>query len=453
MFKRGVLVLLTIAFILVSVTSCSSRTDFDIPALEAKAEALVENMLEGNFEDARVDFSDDVLAVLTEDVLKEGWVTTVEPLGSYVGHVSTDHRLEGKYCIINVLSQFEGNGVLVTATFDANGKIAGLRTTYQEIGNLETKAALNEIEITITGDVNYPLAGILTMPDNVDKPPVVILVHGSGASDMDETISGNTPFRDIAYGLAERGIASIRYHKRFYSYPQAASELGNSISLEQEVLEDVYAAIELAKTDNRIDTEGIYLLGHSLGGSLAPAIAHKHPELAGIISMAGTLRPLYEVSYDQVQEAAEAMRPTLSDTDKSLLEEQLKQIEGDVEMLRNIPATISEDTRLLDLPVNYWRSLGQYNGLNYIDRIAMPILVLQGEADFQVYHDVDFTLWQEKLTGRENAVLRLYPGLNHLMMPTQNKRDLSEYVVKSKVSEEVIDDIAVFINNGSPSKL
>ena len=61
----------------------------------------------------------------------------------------------------------------------------------------------------------YPLNGLLTLPDNTEeKVPAVVLVHGSGASNMDEKVMKLTPFKDLAEGLAEKGIASVRYDKR-----------------------------------------------------------------------------------------------------------------------------------------------------------------------------------------------------------------------------------------------
>ncbi|GAB6087497.1 alpha/beta hydrolase [Alkaliphilus crotonatoxidans] len=444
---KKVVVLILVVLIVGGMVGCSQQKEFDTAELESRAEALVENMIRGDFKEARADFSREVADILTEEVLKEGWDTTIEPLGSYIRRVSTTSTTNNQQLTVKVLLEYEGNGVLVTTVFNTKGQVTGLRTTYEEIKEAEGANSLLESDVTIAGDPGLPLKGKLTLPDGVDNPPVVILVHGSGASDMDEAISGNTPFKDIAQGLADRGIATIRYNKRYYQYPEAAEKLGNAITLEDEVLEDVYTAIELAKADERINSKEIYVLGHSLGGSLAPAIADRYPELAGIISMAGTLRPLYEVSYDQVLEAAEAIRPTLSDQDKELLEQQLKQVEADIKTLRNLPEDLSDNTKLLDLPVKYWRSIIQYSGERYIDRVSLPILVLQGDADFQVYPEVDYVLWQEKLSNRNNATLHLYPGLNHLMMPTQNKRDLSEYAVKSKVDNQVMDDIAEFIHH------
>ncbi|MFA6945780.1 MAG: dienelactone hydrolase, partial [Pedobacter sp.] len=114
------------------------------------------------------------------------------------------------------------------------------------------------------------MAGIFTSPKNTVNFPVVIMVHGSGPSDMDETVGPNKPFKDLAAGLAAKGIGSIRYVKRSMVYPRA---FNSSFTVKEEVTEDALTAIALAGTLPGVNKSQIYLLGHSLGGMLAPRIA------------------------------------------------------------------------------------------------------------------------------------------------------------------------------------
>jgi len=435
-------------------------------ALEAKAQEILTAMQNGAFDTVAGQFNEDMAAALTADALQSGWDSTLAPLGDHIGHISTESQaLEQDAFLIVMLEKYENNGLLLQISFDSSDRIQGLFITYRDVSGLDPSApseetvtadGFTEVPVTITANPAYPLNGTLTLPVDTVNPPVVILVHGSGSSDQNETLYGNTPFQDIAHGLAGMGVASLRYDKRYYAYPEAAAA-PSSLTVEAEVLEDVDAAISLAMNDSRLDHSRVYVLGHSLGGMLTPSIAASHPELAGIISMAGSLRPLWEISYDQNQEAAAAVRDTLSEADRQLLDSQLATVEADVAALRELwesgqltdpsfpPDTIEEDTAWLGIPAAYWASLARNDGTLFLDRITMPILILQGDADFQVYPDRDYVLWQEALSGRENAEFHLYEGLNHLMMATQGKRDISEYAVKSKVSEEVIADIADFV--------
>ena len=117
----------------------------------------------------------------------------------------------------------------------------------------------------------FPLNGKLTFPDGVSGPvPAVVMVHGSGSSNMDEQVMKLTPFRDLAEGLAKQGIASIRYDKR--SFVHARKMLRQCITVKEETIDDALLAINMLKSDPRIDKERIFILGHSMGAMLAPRI-------------------------------------------------------------------------------------------------------------------------------------------------------------------------------------
>ena len=380
--------------------------------------------------------------------LEESWDQVSAAAGVWQERVSvTGEEVDGYYRV-RVLDRYENTGVAVYVVYDGAGKIAGLQTTFERMEEAVPPgdAGYTEHDVTVAGQADLPLDGKLTLPDGAEKPPVVILLQGSGSSDMDEAIFSNRPFADLAHGLAGQGVATLRYNKRFYQYPDAAAALGTSLSLDQEYLEDVSAAIKLMKADSRVDPDRIFVLGHSLGGMLTPKIAFDHPELAGIISMAGTLRPLWELSYDQNQESAASLRKTLTGDDLKTMEAQLETVERDIVKLRGDFSDLSDDAVLLGIPVGYWRSCKAYAGDNFIHQINLPILVLQGSADFQVYPDKDFTLWEETLAGRERTVLHLYDGLNHLMMESSGARDVSDYQLPGHVDGQVISDIAAFVD-------
>ncbi len=119
----------------------------------------------------------------------------------------------------------------------------------------------------------------------------MVLVHGSGPQDQDETIGPNKPFTDLAYGLASQNIAVLRYVKRTKQYG-ADSKSDAPFTVKDEVTDDAIAAVALLAKMPEVNKKQIYVLGHSLGGMLAPRIAAEDPQVAGIIIMAGTARPL-----------------------------------------------------------------------------------------------------------------------------------------------------------------
>ena len=114
-------------------------------------------------------------------------------------------------------------------------------------------------------------------------------------------------------------------------------------------------------------------------------------------------------------------------------------------MLREELDDQNPETLLLGIPAGYWQSVKEYCGMNFIDQVKQPMLILQGDADFQVYPETDYQLWKDTVGNRDNVVFHLYAGLNHLMMPTQGKRDITEYAAAGHVDPQVIDDVAAFV--------
>ena len=159
-----------------------------------------------------------------------------------------------------------------------------------------------EEKIIIGKNTKYPLNGILTLPNKINNPvPAVVLVHGSGASNMDEKVLKLTPFKDLAKGLASRGIAVIRYDKRTYAHKRQFIKKPD-ITVKEETIEDAILATELLKADSRIDSNNIFIIGHSMGGMLAPRIDAEGGNYKGLILLAGSPRKLEEILIDQNKE-------------------------------------------------------------------------------------------------------------------------------------------------------
>ena len=269
----------------------------------------------------------------------------------------------------------------------------------------------NEIADTVvTGDIHLPAT--IMMPADARDVPIVVMVHGSGALDRDETIYTNKPFRDIASGLARKGIATLRYDKRTYVYRQPVA------SMDDETILDALSAIRLA----RRHSNRVYLLGHSLGAMLAPVIAERSEEpLAGIIMMAAPARDMDIV----VRQQFDYLLPSGASPDFK---------EQQIENLRQRSP-------------HYLQPQGQTAAAR---RLTLPMLILQGERDYQVTME-DYSLWQQVLKGKANVVYHSYPQLNHPFMEGDGKSTPMEYQMEGHVATYVIDDISSFIRQAERS--
>ncbi|MGB7594932.1 MAG: alpha/beta fold hydrolase [Erysipelotrichaceae bacterium] len=296
--------------------------------------------------------------------------------------------------------------------------------------------SIQNIKIKI-GSAPYPLDGVLCLPKGVVDPPVVIMVQGSGQSDYDETISLTNPFKDIAEGLAKQGVATLRFNKRYYQYPRTAP---TDITIEDEVLTDVALAIRFADDDSHTKNSQIFVLGHSLGGMLAPYIARTNKEVKGIVILAGTPRRLEDVILDQNIAAIQAMT-NKTDAEKQAL---IASVQTEVDKVKNLKDG-DPLIKLFGVPSSYWLSLNKIDTPAIAKSLRIPMLILQGSADFQVSPVVDYQAWQDLLKDKSNVTFKLYDKLNHLFIVTNGKKDITEYSKRGRVDQQVITDIALWV--------
>ena len=321
----------------------------------------------------------------------------------------------GNYDVVTIPLTFPPTAIDFRVVWDANGQIAGLTMNPPAAPPVAWQApayvnpdSFSERGITV-GDDPWRLPGTLTVPKGKPPFPAVALVHGSGPNDRDESIGGSKIFKDLAQGLATRGIAVLRYEKRNKVY-RAQCIADKDFTMTKETVEDAVRAAALARTLAEIDPARVFVLGHSQGGYMAPRIAAADPKLAGLILLAGNVRPLEELIREQ---AAYLGQPA--------------------------PAS-------LPLPAAYLDDLKGYNPAALAAGLAMPMLILQGERDFQVTMQ-DLALWKSALAKRTNVTFHSYPKLNHLFIAGEGRSMPAEYEKPGHADAQVIADIATWIKS------
>ncbi len=440
--KKYVNILLLFCFVL-GMTACGGQEmAFDHAKLESLSKECMNLFVHKDYAGVENMIKASSRSKLNASTLKQAWEQTGEKMGAFLRFVSTDIETKNQNATVVLITEFENNGMTASFSFDENYEIKALYMNYQAMEedlNLEEEDYTQQ-EISLTSE--KPLQGAIVLPKRVSKPPVVIMVHGSGATNLNESVGAadNRPFEDIAFGLAKRGIASIRYDKRNYSYPETYEELGKNVTIQDEVLNDVSEVIDYATSLDSVDNQRIYVLGHSLGGMLAPKIAQDNPAVAGLIIMAGTARRLEDLVLDQNIMLLEQTQQSASQKQKVL-----SKIKEDVQAIKDLYPGSSANV-YFNMPTAYWLSLNQINTEEIVKGLEIPILIQQGTADFQVYADKDYPLWQQLLGEKDTAVFHLYEGLNHLFMQNNGKKDTTEYDIKGHVEEQVIEDMATFIH-------
>jgi alpha-beta hydrolase superfamily lysophospholipase len=412
-------------------------------ACRTRGQAALAAWTQGRDGQVGKDFAPTIAAKLTPALLRQVWGQLQAQAGTFESLGTLAPRpLDGRDALVAPLA-FSGTPLAAIVHCDGQDRIDGFRV----VPAASVKATVAAPEPAIPGAVSRPLPvpsplgplpGTLTLPEGEGPFPAVVLVAGSGAHDQDETIGPNKPFRDLAAGLAAHGVASLRYDKR--TYVHATRMAGQAITVDDEVTDDALAAAHLLARQPGIDPHRLFVLGHSLGAMMAPRIGRRDPQLAGLVLLAAPARALLDVSAGQVREQGRRHHRGAAQIAAS---EQA--IAAERKLLAGADPRHPPTGSFGNLPQGYWLSLHDYRQVDVAKGLALPMLILQGDADFQVSPTLDFARWEQALAGRPQTAFHLYPGLGHLFMPAGKTGTVADYAVPGHVDARVIDDIAAWI--------
>ncbi len=419
------------------------------PGATHTAERMVDSMAKGDFASATKDFNSAMNAAMSTQRLGETWSKLIAQTGAFKSRTGSRETQEAGYQTVCVSCQFQKAALDIKVVIDKSGKIGGLWFVAPDAAAgappysapaYAQKDRFTEREI-IVGKGQWQLPGTLSLPKGEGPFPAVVLVHGSGPEDRDETIGPNKPFKDIAWGLASQGIAVVRYDKRTFD-PAAKAKLAKiagTLTPKEEVIDDALAAVALALRRPEIDSKQIYVLGHSLGGTLAPRIVRAGPGIAGLIVMAGCTRPLEDAISEELDYLASL--PAAANASER---EQLAKLKEEIRKVKLIEPSSKDPSNLLGVPATYWLDIRGYVPAETAKSLKQRMLILQGSRDYQVT-EKDFGIWKDVLSSRSGVTFKLYPDLNHLFMTGTGKSTPSEYEKSAHVAPEVISDISSWI--------
>jgi hypothetical protein len=384
--------------------------------------------------------------LLTPEFLRDRVGTEITSFGK-LGEIGAPVTApSGTSVIVSFPIRFAKTPVSLQFTVTQSGQIAGLHFRSPDYVVPQTwnkppysdPERFQERDVTVGTD-EWKLGGKFTFPSGKGPFPVVVLVHGAGPNDRDESIYATRIFQDIAGGLASRGIAVLRYDKRTKVYGPQMSE--TAFTLKEETTEDAVRAIALARSQPEANPKRIFVLGHSLGGYALPRIARQGGKLAGAIVLAGNARHIEDVSLAQTEFLLKAKGGASPDEQK-----RLDQMKAEREKVKALAPSSDNPPVLLGLPIEYFLDLKGYDPPAEARRLGIPMLFLQGERDFQVSLE-DFNLWRAGLAGAKNIAFHSYGPLNHLFIEGKGAPSPLEYRTGGNVAPVVIDDITAWISS------
>jgi dienelactone hydrolase len=417
----------------------------DPETLRRRAREFVRLLVDGEFETAHSRLTEQARNSITVDGLRQAWQGSAGTKGSlseivsasYEGADSNDQE------VVVVRARFSDGRQRFGFGFTEGGintfRILPSQTAEWTPPAYADESAFSERELTLDAPGECSLGATLTIPDGEGSVPGVVLVHGNGAQDRDQTVGPNKTFKDIAWGLASRGIAVLRYDKR-----TVACEVNKAdVTIDDVVTDDALTAIDRLRSVERVSDDDVFVAGHSFGGLLAPRIAARDGNLAGVVMLApGPARPIHETIVDQTKHLAN-LDGTVTEQER----EQIQQVEQLAEKIRTLD--IADDEVINGFGGDeYYRTLQEYDHTATIQQLSIPRYIAQGGRDWQVTDEADLPIWREALDGEESATIEVYPDLNHRFQVSTGKETAAEYQQPdSHVAKRLVEGVATFIES------
>lgn len=282
------------------------------------------------------------------------------------------------------------------------------------------------------GSDTFSLGCTLTVPKASRRPvPAIVTITGSGSQGRDEDLwpllPGYGPFRQVAEHLARAGMATLRCDDR----GKDGSTGDASDATTADFAGDTKAQIAWLRTRPEINGDRIGLVGHSEGGIIGPLIAAYDPRLRGIVLLAGPGKPGVDILIDQAQ------YPVTADKQLTDAERSTRLVEAEAGVRADSAANGA-----------WYRWFYRYDPLPIAERVKQPALILHGALDRQVSRGQADTLAAAiRKGGNRDVTVRVYPGLNHLFLPSKADGAPSEYASLKDVMvpTAVLDTLALWL--------
>jgi dienelactone hydrolase len=254
------------------------------------------------------------------------------------------------------------------------------------------------------------------------------------------TMGNNRIGKDLAWGLASRGIAVARFDKAAHAHPNLVAKRLDFTPTDDYVPYGA-AGVDLLRAYPAVDSSRIVIVGHSMGGSYAPRVAVARPEVAGVVLLAAEAEPMNRAAVRVMNYLADLdpASPTLRNAAATM-----------VELAANVDSPqLARRTDPRTLPFGYsgayWLAVRGYDPIATARQADVPMLILQGGRDYQVTVDDDLSLWRAAFDGRADVAIRVYDADDHLFFPGSGRSTPAGYEPSQHVDESVVGDIADWI--------
>lgn len=417
------------------------ETTADAAAIATRVVELARNE---RFAEIEALFAPALRAVVSAETLRIGWESEIRKNGpiSAVGEPVSE-PVKARLVRVIVPATCEHGALTVVMSVDDVGMLQGLRISSAAATSWTPPSYANmkrfeEHDVTI-GSGPLAVPGTLSLPRGRGPRPGVVLLSGGGPFDRDETSGPNKPLKDLAWGLASRGVAVLRFDKVTYTH-NANVTSAPDFTMTDEYVPHAVAAVHLLQHQSTVDPARVFVLGHSMGGKVAPRVAAAEPSVAGLAILAGDTQPMQHAAI-RVARYLAALNPGPA-------------AEAAVETFTRQAAVVdspdlSPATPVSELPYGYsgayWLDLRGYDPVAIAAALNKPMLILQGGRDYQVTVEDDLVRWKAALGHRPEVTIHVYDADNHLFFPGAGPSTPAEYEPPQHVDPAVVADIAEWL--------
>jgi dienelactone hydrolase len=352
-------------------------------------------------------------------------------------------RTLGTASMVTIPVKFANQDVSYEVSVNAEGQIGLIlpRVDPWKHPAYSKPDSFKEREVTI--GTQWKLAGTITVPNGAGPFPGVVLVHDTGQANRDEENGSVKAFKDLAEGLASKGVVVLRYEKRTRAHPSVTQK--EDYTAQEEIIDDAVLAAGVLRAQPEVKPGRVFELGFGLGGYLMPRIAEADGKLAGMIVVNGNERPLEDLALDEMMYLDEDEEKTLTGPKLEQWHRQMAVFREQAAKIKKMTSGDVDTTALLGMKGAYLLDLKGYDPAGQAKLLKVPMLILQGERDYQV-NMKDFAAWKAGLAGMQGVTMKSYPALDHLLVEGTGRSTSADYRKPGQhVSQEVVDDVAKWV--------
>lgn len=379
---------------------------------------------------------------------------------TYIGEIKTD----------TIVGEWKQAGRVFTTNFVRNEDVLEIKRSQEPLQ--EITYVSEDVRFKSAGEDEYMLAGTITKPQGDGPFPAIVLVSGSGPQNRNSEIFNHKPFLIIADYFSRRGYMVLRYDDRGVGESKGYFAKVTT----KDLAEDTDGAIKFLMERDDVDKNKLGILGHSEGGMIAPMVASENSDVDFIILAAAPGEDVKNLmifqltrQFEKIDGISEEGMASINKFYTDLINLVIKDVPNDalVDDMRQLTSGfyygLSESDQKLVAPSEerfyfqvapsmmspYMRYFLRFQPEQYLTKVTIPTLALNGEKDVQVKCKENITAIKsafKKSGQKKNLKVKTYKHMNHLFQTSETGEGSEYFTNEETFNEGVLEDILKWLS-------